>query len=453
MSRCATLLLWLAVSLVAAVDAGKDPFLVKPYLQLGRNPRIGLALLWHTADRDANFAVQTRTTGAWSASQPAVSRRISVSGIEPHRVWSVALSAPKPGSRFAYRVQLDGAVVFEGETLQRPGRGTPHRFAVFGDCGQNTPAQRQIAYRVFQTKPDFLFITGDIVYSRGRISEYREKYFPIYGAAQASPETGAPLLASTLFAASPGNHDIAEKDFEKYPDTQAYYYYWQQPLNGPLGEPGAFTSKTEGAAPFVDAFRKAAGADYPRMANFSFDYGNAHWTVLDANPYTDWTKPELRDWLIADLRAASRAQWRFVGFHHPGFNSSKAHFSEQRMRVLAPVFETLGVDIVFAGHVHNYQRTFPMLYDPFTSKWTLDRDYDGANRTKPKGVIYLVTGAGGAKLYNPEQQDDRASMQEFTHVFLSKINSFTLVETERRKLTVRQIDVDGKEIDRFMVTR
>ena len=32
-----------------------------------------------------------------------------------------------------------------------------------------------MAYRMVQAKPDFVMITGDIVYGRGRVSEYREK--------------------------------------------------------------------------------------------------------------------------------------------------------------------------------------------------------------------------------------------------------------------------------------
>src|SRR5256885_6468976 len=49
----------------------------------------------------------------------------------------------------------------------------------------------------------------------------------------------------------------------------------------------------------------------------------------------------------------------------------------------------------------------------FRSEWTLDKKFDGATRTKPDGVIYLVTGAGGARVYNPEQQDAPATWQPF----------------------------------------
>ena len=49
------------------------------------------------------------------------------------------------------------------------------------------------------------------------------------------------------------------------------------------------------------------------MTNFSFDYGNAHYLVLDANAYMDWTDEKLRAWLEEDLKTASQATWRIAG--------------------------------------------------------------------------------------------------------------------------------------------
>jgi hypothetical protein len=203
------------------------------------------------------------------------------------------------------------------------------------------------------------------------------------------------------------------------------------------------------------------------MANFSFNYGNAHWTVLDSMPYNDWTDPALQEWLIADLKAAKNAAWRFVGFHHAVFHSSKVHFNEQRMRVLSPIFEEYGVDIVFAGHVHNYQRSYPMRFIPRKQRngtyyesnqrvdgtWTLDKNFDGAARTRPNGVIYIVSGGGGARLYNPAQQSDPKSWQEFTAKFQSKMHSLTKVDIEEKKLTLRQLAANGEEIDRVVLEK
>jgi hypothetical protein len=68
-------------------------------------------------------------------------------------------------------------------------------------------------------------------------------------------------------------------------------------------------------------------------------------------------------------------------------------------------------------------------------------------------VIYLVTGAGGQHLYNPEQQDDSASWQEFTLKHVSKVHSFTVVDIDGNTATIRQLTALGDEVDRFVITK
>ena len=143
------------------------------------------------------------------------------------------------------------------------------------------------------------------------------------------------------------------------------------------------------------------------MANFSFDYGNAHWTVLDANATVDWTTASYRSGLPTDLAAAKAATWRFVSFHQPGFNSSKISLRRTVHADPAPVFEAGKVDVVFNGHVHNYQRSYPLRFVPdraestppaggdeqrprtdrrdgmSTAKLTLDKSFDGHTDTSP----------------------------------------------------------------------
>ncbi len=275
-------------------------------------------------------------------------------------------------------------------------------------------------------------------------------------------------MRSTLVVAAPGNHDTAGRDLGQYPDGLAYFYYWDQPQNGPIGpEGGPLAPPLLGPPANREAFLEAAGPAYPRMANFSFDYGSAHWTVLDSNPYVDWTDPDLRAWVERDLAAAKDATWRFVAMHHPPFNSSHAHFGDQRMRVLADVFEAGRVDIVWAGHVHNYQRTYPLTFradrrpagkplnqpEKIPGRWTLDTSFDGRANTRARGIIYVTTGAGGANLYNPEQDDDPPSWQPFTCKLISRVNSLTIADVDGPTLTVRQVAADGRELDRFVVTK
>ena len=346
-------------------------------------------------------------------------------------------------------------MVFESTATARKSPNQTYSFVAFGDCAAGTPGQRAVAYQTYLQHPDFLFIAGDIAYSRGRISEYRQKFFPIYNSDVASPEAGAPLLRSVLFLAAPGNHDIANRNLTANPDGLAYFYYWMQPLNGP-----PVTETVQGDASTLDAFRTAAGSNFPRMTNFSFDYGNSHWVVLDSNAYVDVAGSDLLQWVERDLEAAKKARWKFVAFHHPGFTSSRTHLQEQQMRLMAGIFEKYKVDIVFTGHVHNYQRTYPLTFKATVNhgravdgEWKLDKKFDGEKHTKPKGVLYLVSGAGGAGLYNPEQQSDPASWQEFTYKYIADTHSLTHAFVNQGYLRIRQISQDGKELDAFTLTK
>ena len=462
--------LFVLLALVAGQTNAADVFVIKPYLQLGDAPRSDagdLALLWATEDTDASWSVEYRVgpAGDPKKAEGRLLRRVTAPPAAPHRVYRSSLTGLPPGSEFTYQVRKGDEVVFTASAMSRKSASQPYRFVAVGDIAQGTVAQKAVAERMVREKPDFLMVTGDIVYGRGRVSEYRDRYWPVYNADAPSPTVGGPLLRSTLTLAAPGNHDVGSRDLERYPDALAYFLYWDQPLNGP--ETGPFTLPLTGPATNQKAFLDSAGASYPRMANFSFDYGNAHWLVLDANPYVDWRDPGLRDWVARDLLAAKDATWRFVSFHHPGFNSARNHFEQQEMRLVADLLEAGKVDLVFNGHVHNYQRSFPLKFladrgpdgrmirdkDLVLGRWILDKTFDGKTATKPDGVIYLVTGAGGAGLYNPEQQDQPPTWQSFTDKFVSRVHSITVVDVDGPTLTVRQVSSEGVELDRFIVTR
>lgn len=463
----------LALALLAAGPAGgsaAEHFVVKPYLQLGAAPTPSagdLDLMWHADDTDVAWTAEYRTEvgKAWQKAAVPSMKRVDVRGIEPHRVYRAALTGLPAGRTFDYAVFRGGKLAFRASAGARKGPDQPYRFVAVGDIAQGTPEQGEMAYRMFEASPDLVMITGDIVYGRGRASEYRRRFWPVYNADEPSRSAGVPLMRSTLTVAAPGNHDIAGRDLKNYPDALAYFYYWDQPLNGPRD--GPFTLPLTGPEANRKAFLDAAGAAYPRAANFSFDYGNAHWTVLDANSYVDWRDPGLRAWVERDLAGARDATWRFVSFHHPGFNSSRRHSEDQQMRLVADILEAGKVDVVFSGHVHNYQRTFPLRFvadrgpdgrmarnnDLVPGTWTLDRSFDGKANTRPQGVIYLVTGAGGAGLYNREQQKRPGTWQPFTDKFISEVHSITVADVSGRSMTVRQVSATGEEVDRFVVTR
>src|SRR4051812_16732076 len=96
----------LALALLAFAGTGEssaaDPFLVKPYLQLGDAPVSAsgdLVVLWQTDDVDAGWAVESRSRidGPWREAEAPSSRRIAVAGVAPHRVYRAALKGLAPG--------------------------------------------------------------------------------------------------------------------------------------------------------------------------------------------------------------------------------------------------------------------------------------------------------------------------------------------------------------------
>jgi len=450
-------------------------FLVKPYLQIGKAPSPGsMQVLWHAAVSNDVWLVEYKSIGGneWIRSQNQTRSKIAVAGADPFTVYNDSFIGLEPGTTFMYRVSKNGKVVFNAEAKALKSPEQSYRVAISGDLAAGTKQAGKIAYGIYNSKPDVFAIAGDIAYSQGLITDYKTRFWPVFNSDNADT-MGVPLLRSIPTFAAVGNHDAETRDLDRFPGALAYYHFWDQPLNGPDGkEGGPLVPALKASDANRKAFLDGAADRYPRMTNFSFDYANAHWTVLDSDAYVEWSDSTLKDWVAKDLEKGKDVTWRFVLFHHPGFNSSRAHYEQQQMRLLAPTFEKGKVDIVFAGHVHNYQRSYPMYFAPdnfgnqlvggadnrkrgkvVNGRWTLDKEFDGKRNTKPNGVIYIVTGAGGQGLYNPEQQKDMDSWQRFTTKFVSTVHSFTIMDVNGSELVLRQIDINGKEVDRIKITK
>jgi hypothetical protein len=286
-------------------------------------------------------------------------------------------------------------------------------------------------------------------------------------------EKGAPLMQSVPFYLFPGNHDLYGADLLKFPDGMALYYYSDGPMNAPVTE---YTTEVKGPEERIKAFKKASEGRFPKMNNFSFDVGNVHIAALDANSYVNPLDGALIEWLRRDIQS-SKADWKVVTFHHPGFNSSKAHYDYQQMRLLSPVLEQLGVDLVINSHVHNYQRTKPLRFAPklneagdryvispegrVDGKFTLDEKFDGVSNTKADGIIYIVSGSGGAGLYdmpisnNPElwKHEPADNWVPFTVKLISDVHCFTLVDVNGKSLVLKQINLKGEVLDEIKMTK
>lgn len=452
--------------------------IVRPYLQPGNASgfaREEKVLVWQTVGVPADFKVTYAGGRSFDNQQKVREAKVSsevfnMGGISTH-LYRAQLNRLAFDSAYVYDVALNGNSIASAWFYTRSTQDHV-TFAVIGDSGEGSKEQAAIAYQMYKAAPDYVMIVGDIVYENGLAREYLKNFFPYYMATEASPERGAPLMSAIPFYAVIGNHDVLSDDLDKFSDGLAYFHYMDLPLNAPVGE---YYLKPKGNTDALKNFKSITKPRYPSMTNYSFDYGNVHMVVLDSNPYASPLDSQLLPWLINDLKS-SKADWKMVSFHHPGFNSNAAHNDDQLMRLLSPIMEELNVDMVLSGHVHNYQRTVPLLFSPekdasgkqyviskegrVEGKFTLDKTFDGVTKTEPKGIIYIISGAGGAPLYDdkltdhPEQWlNGPKSANPFTAQMISDKNSFTLIETKGKLLMLKQIDKEGNVLDEIKITK
>ena len=437
---------------------------------------------WQTLPQAADFTLEYGPTTRHDHKAAVVKTERWQGNTDADKRFNYVATLPglKLSSEYFYRLRGNGHVIAEGHFQTRKKRGEAVRFVAFGDNAHGDPGEIAVAYYAYQSHPDFIMNTGDNVYESGLDSQYAQYFFPIYNADAASVTTGAPLLRSVPFYTVMANHDVHGKDANHYPvadfdknhDALAYYTAMSLPMNGPASP--TYPTPTVGPADIVQDFQTCAGPRFPRMANYSFDYGDAHFTCLDSNVYVDPRDPALQAWITADLQGTD-APWKFVVYHHPAYNVGSEHYKEQQFRVLSPLFEAHGVDVCLHGHEHVYQRTMPLRFKPtdttnadpkFNGKrlipgdFTLDTAFDGQTRTRPDGIIYITTGAGGKELYDPGFDDapEKWLHPEDNNVaynarFLSSSHSFTVIEIDGPTLTLTQIDETGRERDKIRVTK
>ena len=311
---------------------------------------------------------------------------------------------------------------------------------------------------------DLALNTGDNVYTNGAEGSYRDYWMPVWNSDTDSNETGAPFVRSLPFFIVVGNHDTGGTGVNVNMlggdgggrftgntdggDAVAYFNNYYFPLNGPVGVDQEFTwtgdsvaddgmffsfqGKSYTSPDAIQAYRDSTKVDsgngpkrqIDHMSNYSFDYGNVHFVFLEANPHVFGgqldgtanylTAPQafsaypsvLREWLINDLDSSSLT-WKIVVFHQPAFSSGNATVRNFQMRGVAKFMEDHGVNLVFNGHEHNYQRTFPLRAEAGVAAAPspagpaavdIDTSFDGATQTVPDGVLYLVEGAAGTAI-------------------------------------------------------
>lgn len=140
---------------------------------------------------------------------------------------------------------------------------------------------------------------------------------------------------------------------------------------------------------------------------YSFNFQNVH--VLTLATQLDYKSGSKQfNFVKNDLQEASKnpdIKWIIVNLHRPIYTSpnscsaSSCEGSKTLRDVYHPLFDKYDVDLVLAGHVHNYQRSFPIKYnDDKPSKPTITSSNKN-NYNNPGGEIYAVVGTGGINFH------------------------------------------------------
>jgi 3',5'-cyclic AMP phosphodiesterase CpdA len=246
------------------------------------------------------------------------------------------------------------------------------RFAVIGDSGTGDLPQYQIADEMNAARQifrfDFVLMLGDNIYGGQSARDYNRKFESPYKEL---------LAAGVEFYGSLGNHDSPTERFYKPFNMNGQHYY---------------------------TYRK----------------GNVQFFVLDSN----YMKPEQLSWLEKELQN-SGVDWKICYFHHPLYSSGAFHGASAELRTsLEPLFVKYGVQVVFAGHEHVYERTKPQ-----------------------KGVTYFTEGAAG------ELREGNLMKTDLTAVGYDHDRSFILVEISGDELDFQTISRTGATVDSGVIKR
>jgi 3',5'-cyclic AMP phosphodiesterase CpdA len=279
-------------------------------------------------------------------------------------------------SRRLYSTLLIAAAIASSALLAQssplPNQQGSLKFAAMGDNGTGDRAQYEMAEQMAKVHNAFPFdlviMLGDNMYGGQSPSDYVKKFETPY----------APLLsAGVKFQASIGNHDRPE---------QVNYRLYN--MNG--------------------------------QRYYTYTRANVRFLALDSN-LMDRRQLE---WVEATLRDA-REDWKIPYFHHPLYSNAGRHGSAVDLRVLLePLFVRYGVNVVFSGHDHVYERIKPQ-----------------------KGIYYFVSGSAG--------QLRRGNMEpsEQTAASFDQDLSFMAIEVAGSDMYFQTISRTGRTVDSGVIRR
>jgi len=346
---------------------------------------------------------------------------------------------------------------------------------------------------------DMLLLLGDNAYLEGTDEQWQGAFFDIY----------TEIIQGVATWPTIGNHEMgvgAPFDicvFRNIPACEMGPVMMNVGGISVSSDPDSYDSDGDGpdpsGLPYLNIFTlpskgEMGGVPSGTEQYYSFNYGNVHVVSLDSQ-LTNRDKAQratMRDWLVDDL-AANESDWTIVIFHHPPYSKGSNHDSDREqneidMRVtFAPVFESYGVDVIYSGHSHSYERSWYLrghygMSDSFdvTSNALLDADGNPAlgqgNQPYPQGgsqdrAVYTVAGNAGKADKEKPCQEGRVMgctlpnwLQHPAHRTFSESRSgfrshgialkgSVVLDASKNTLISRFVDEHGQVLDYFTIIR
>lgn len=358
-----------AACIVAA--AGAQPEIIKgPYLQ--HMLQDAVTIMWET-DAPSDSTVHYSVGGQW----------FSEAGSGDATIHEVRLTGLSASDVVRYYVESSNGQGTEQSSQavfsMAPPTGTPFRMCVWGD-NQDRPEifSRHVA-RMIIDDPDLLLAVGDVVSTGNDYSQWENRFLgPL-----------RPLIRTTPMIVGIGNHEQ---------DSHWFYDLLDQPHNEHW---------------------------------FGYTFGNAYFLILDTNyPFARGSEQYeyALDALLSD--EAQNATWLFVAHHHPPYSEvyEEGRYAQIRQHLI-PLYESAGVDVVFHGHIHDYER------GEFVPPETGRR------------LWQVQTSGGGGTLWDDEFDGE---WEQIDLVILYKYH-YCVVDVGESRMTLRAVDVDGVTIDQFTI--
>lgn len=252
-----------------------------------------------------------------------------------------------------------------------PNRSGSVKFAVLGDFGTGEQAEYEVAAQMaaFRGRFPFQFVitTGDNILGSQGAADLAAKFERPFQAL---------LLARVPFYATLGNHDKP---------ANRSYALWN--MNG--------------------------------QRYYTFAVQNVRFFALDSN------RPDRAElaW-VDEALGRSREEWKICYFHHPLYSNGVRHGPALELRVLLePLLTRHGVDVVFSGHDHVYERLKPQA-----------------------GISYFVTGAGGQDVRTLRRSADTAAS-------FDREQTFTVVEVLGPDLFFQTVSRSGLTVDAGVIRK